>query len=701
MNKKITHLLKMFAFCSFSLFQFNSNAQAGSLDLTFDTDGKVSTPIGIDVDYGRSVALQSDGKIVVAGYSAITAGAYYKFTVARYNSNGSLDNTFDTDGKLSTAFGTMNDEAYSVAIQTDGKIVVAGASVNGAGNYDFALARYNSDGSLDNTFDSDGKVTTAIGTTNDYAYSLVIQPDGKIVVAGVSLNGGNDDFAVARYNTNGSLDVTFDADGKLTTPIGVGADVGQAVAIQIDGKILVAGYSRIGTNNDFALVRYNTNGSLDNSFDTDGKVTTAIGVSSDEAFSLAIQQDGKIVVAGSSYIGTFNDFAVARYNTNGSLDNTFDVDGMVTSAIGASYDNAYSVVLQLDGKILVAGQASADFAVARYNTNGSLDNTFDLDGKVLTPINASDDAGFAAVMQPDGKIIVAGFTQNGSNDDFAVVRYNNCVATTYTQSPIICTGQSVIVGTNTYTASGTYTNTLISVSSCDSIIITNLTVNPAPTITVNSGAICAGQSFTINPTGASTYTYSSGSNIVTTNTTVSVIGTNSLGCVSSNTAVSSVTVHALPIVSATTSNTLLCTGNTASITAIGAVTYIWNTSDVTSTIAVSPTITTNYSVTGTDANGCTNDAVITQSVSTCTGIYQNSKTNNSILIYPNPTSSDFFIDVNENTEVVITDVLGKDIYKHNLDAGINRISLSNYNSSVYFIKLKTESRTQIIKLIKQ
>ena len=173
------------------------------------------------------------------------------------------------------------------------------AQPNGS-NYDFALVRYNSDGSLDTTFSGDGKLTTAIGSGNDYGYSVTVQADGKILVAGASHNGSNDDFALVRYNTDGSLDTTFAGDGKLTTAIGSSDDYGRSVTLQADGKILVAGYSANGSNDDFALVRYNTDGTLDTTFSGDGKLTTAIGASHDEGYSVTVQADGKILVAGYS-----------------------------------------------------------------------------------------------------------------------------------------------------------------------------------------------------------------------------------------------------------------------------------------------------------------------------------------------------------------------------------------------------------------
>ena len=179
---------------------------------------------------------------------------------------------------------SSHDYGYSVAVQSDGKILVAGTSYTGS-KYNFALARYNTNGALDTTFDGDGKLTTSISTGTDRAYSVAVQADGKILVAGES----NFDFGLVRYNTNGSLDTTFDGDGKLTTPIGSGYDFGRSVAVQADGKILVAGYGSNGSNNDFALVRYNRNGSLDTTFDGDGKLTTAIGAGQDIGYSVKVQ----------------------------------------------------------------------------------------------------------------------------------------------------------------------------------------------------------------------------------------------------------------------------------------------------------------------------------------------------------------------------------------------------------------------------
>lgn len=392
-------------------------AQPGSLDLTFSSDGKLTTDFIGAADGGAAVAIQSDGKIIVAGNSS--SGSNADFALVRYNTDGSLDISFGTTGKITTAIGTGNDFGLSIAIQTDGKIVVAGFSDNGT-NADFALVRYNTNGSLDNLFDTDGKVTTAIGSADDRGYSVAIQSDGKIVVAGVSVNGGTEDFALVRYNTNGSLDTSFDSDGKITTDFSGGNDDGLSVAIQNDGKIVVGGYSSNSTDTDFALVRYTTNGSLDTSFDTDGKVSLDIN-SYDFGRSIALQSDGKILLTGWS--NSPYDYTMVRYNTTGVLDNTFGTGGIVNTDFASTNDSPYSIAIQSNGKIVVAGQSGTsptrDFALVRYNTDGSLDTSFDSDGKVTTDFGG-DDNGTSVAIQSDGKIVVLG----RSTDDFSVARYD-------------------------------------------------------------------------------------------------------------------------------------------------------------------------------------------------------------------------------------------------------------------------------------
>ena len=382
---------------------------------------------------------------MAAGYAS--NGVTDDFAVARYNTNGTLDTTFGTGGKVLTNIGpsaTTTERAYGIAVQTDGKIVVVGGGNSAS---DFAVVRYNTDGSLDTTFGTGGKVITNVGTTIDEAYSVAIQTDGKIVVAGYAqISASNYDFAVVRYNTNGTLDTTFDTDGKLTTPFGTGVDRANSVIIQPDGKIVAGGYTDNNgsiTNTDFALARYNTDGSLDTSFDADGKVTTGFGVTgtiNDQINSIALQTDGKIVAAGYATISSKTQFALARYNTDGSLDSTFDTDGKATTDINPTFNStAYAVLIQPNNKIVAAGYTSTsslttsnNFAVVRYNANGGLDNTpfaaqpnadiFGTGGIVTTDFGGGNDTAYAVAIQPDGKLIVGGqvFGGNGSP---AIVRY--------------------------------------------------------------------------------------------------------------------------------------------------------------------------------------------------------------------------------------------------------------------------------------
>ena len=292
---------------------------AGDLDTTFGGgDGKVITDlVTADNDAVRAVAIQADGKIVVAGYS--NGSGNDDFALARYTTSGVLDTTFGGgDGKLVTDIVTADqDFAYAVSIQADGKIVVAGTS-NGSGTNDFALARYTTAGALDATFGTGGKVTTDIVTADtDIVNAMAIDADGKIVVFGETNGAGAGyDFALVRYTTAGALDATFGTGGKVTTDIG--ADYGYAVAIQADGKIVVGGTSNGAGTNDFALARYTPAGVLDTTFSQDGKVLTDINTDNDDIRAIAIDADGKIVVAGTSDNGTNIDFTLARYIGAGS-----------------------------------------------------------------------------------------------------------------------------------------------------------------------------------------------------------------------------------------------------------------------------------------------------------------------------------------------------------------------------------------------
>jgi len=385
-------------------------AAPGDLDPSFGTAGTVITSFG-GTDVASAVAIQPDGKLVVAGRTNIAGNTV--FALARYNATGGLDPAFGTGGLVTTDFGST-DQAFAVALQGDGKIVTAGRRGS-----DVIVARYNADGTQDTLFgatNTPGRVVTNFGAT-EQALAVVLQPDGKIVVAGRTNKpapNGNFDFALARYEAAGTLDLTFGTLGLVTTDFGGSVDRAFAMALQPDGKLVVVGDS----DANFALARYNSDGSLDGGFGAGGKVVTSFG-GIDQASAVILQPDGKIVVAGQTDTGVSIDFALARYNSDGSLDGAFGSGGRVTTNFtGTSDDLGSAVALQSDGKIVVGGTSNDNFALARYTPAGVLDTTFGSAGTVTTNLGG-EDVLHAMTIQPDGAIVAVG----ESADRFALARY--------------------------------------------------------------------------------------------------------------------------------------------------------------------------------------------------------------------------------------------------------------------------------------
>jgi uncharacterized delta-60 repeat protein len=391
-------------FFDFAVLQLTA---AGALDSSFAEDGIQFTEFAGSPDDGYAAALQPDGKLVAAG-------RYYPgvpfFGLARFNPDGSLDTSFDGDGLVS---GYMEGGyARDVAIQPDGKIVAVG---NTSGS-DFITVRFNADGSLDTTFAGDGMAVTDIAGDNDYAEAVLLQADGKIVVAGT----GSADFALVRYLPDGSLDPGFDGDGKLSVEIGFTSYAFDA-ALQLDGKILIAGLA----DYSFGLARLNPDGSLDATFSGDGMVTTGFGGDTSIADAIAVQPDGKIVAAGYIAASPSEYIAMARYNPDGSLDTSFSGDGMLTLDFTGGADMGRDLAIQPNGKILLAGVtygASPDYALLRLNPDGSLDPSFSSGGLLGIDFTGGFDQGYALALMPDGRILVAGYASNGLDYDFAVVR---------------------------------------------------------------------------------------------------------------------------------------------------------------------------------------------------------------------------------------------------------------------------------------
>jgi uncharacterized delta-60 repeat protein len=335
---------------------------------------------------------------------------------------GELDTTFGSGGIVTTDFGSKSDWGESAVLQPDGKIVVGGYAFLDT-NSDFALARYLPDGSLDPSFGGDGTILTDFENKNDLGKAVALQPDGRILMAGYTYSM-ECQFALARYNSDGSLDNTFDSDGKVTSSFINGDDYATSIALQPDGKIILGG-TRQGNSTAFILVRYNNDGSLDKSFGVSGIVMTDVG-QAEGVNDVGIQpQDGKIIAAG-RVLKDDNLFylMLTRYNIDGSLDTTFGPGGKLFTNVGTSEFSA-DLALQPDGTILVAGSAEnigadRDFVLLRFNSDGFPDTTFDSDGMVVTDFGGEDD-GAAVAVQPDGRILMAGSAYQVSQ--FALARY--------------------------------------------------------------------------------------------------------------------------------------------------------------------------------------------------------------------------------------------------------------------------------------
>jgi uncharacterized delta-60 repeat protein len=391
-----------------------STSSPGDLDTSFGTNGIVTLGFNNGWDeYGYSVAIQADNKIILSGRIFDVGSG-----VARLNADGTLDPSFDGDGKATSTLGY----AQTGILQADGKILVAGSTnTNIIQDPGIIIVRYNRDGGLDSSFGNNGYITTNI--TGGYVYDIAVdESTGKIIVVGEYLiNGIDTGILIIRYHTDGSLDNSFGDNGIVYTNIGGEQDRGYAVTVnELDGKIIVAGHTDIEIYYP-ALIRYNNDGSLDSTFGDNGWaiITSDWGTWN----AVEIQPDNKIVVAG-----TDGDLSVARYNSDGSLDLGFGDKGITSTPLSIENDIGEDLKIQNDGKIIVAGRqfdsGSSRFALLRYETNGTLDETFNGDGIVTTDISPYRDEAFSLDIQPDGKIVVIGGAWLNDEFDIAVVRYH-------------------------------------------------------------------------------------------------------------------------------------------------------------------------------------------------------------------------------------------------------------------------------------
>lgn len=446
--KSAARLLGYSVIGALGILAVSAHAAPGSLDPAFGGSGAVLTDAaGGSWDYGTAVVIQADGKIVAASRAYPVHGVEAGANVLRYHPDGSLDTAFGNAGRVAFSYMQTAAMTVSLAIQPDGFILVGGSSyvtdtTNGSTSLAFTVVRLRPDGRLDDSFGNGGRVDTAIipGGTSELA-AIAVQPDGKIVAAGTADPWYSwQMFAAVRYRPDGTLDESFGQGGMATTKVGPLWERVYALALQPDGKILVGGesYTDIPSGMDFAMVRYQPNGTLDGSFGANGKVTTNFTggeylYNSNIIASLALLPDGRIVAAGTAYqdIGSY-DFALARYLPDGALDLGFGSGGKVVTDVGWYSDFASELVIQPDGKIIVAGTVYAnadDIGLVRYHPDGRLDRTFGVDGKVWTDLlGGSEDGAGAIALQADGRIVVVGhggFRSAQDPSDVAVLRYLN------------------------------------------------------------------------------------------------------------------------------------------------------------------------------------------------------------------------------------------------------------------------------------
>ncbi len=489
----------------------------GDIDVSFAGNGRklVSFNLGGTLDdHGEAITMDSSGRILFAGDVELANGNH-DFAVTRLNSNGTLDTTFGGTGKVTIPFDLTangNDRARGIAIDGTGRIVLAGFVQVSPGNYDFGVVRLNTDGSLDTTFSGDGKQTVAFNIVSggeDKASGVAVNSRNEIILGGYAemTSSGDFDFAAARLLPNGSLDPAFSGDGKQTIGFQRGGDNDdRAWALTLDGlKPVLAGYNNDGSGDyDFGAVRLTDAGIPDNTFDGDGKRITGFGLAgafNDKAQAVAVDSSGRILLAGFAQAGnTDYDMAIVRYNNDGSLDNTFNGNGRRHIAFNRGGDNIDIVTgIAFDGSKIVLGGYSQDnhnandfdFAAVRLNQNGNLDQTFAPNGSedgsfqgggaqfIGFGIGGSfSDRARGVLVDPQGRVVLGGEAQITDTDyDFGLIRLHG------REFPTVNLGDAVITEGNSGTKNLSFTVTLSAAS-----LLTTTIDYATSDLTANSGS---------------------------------------------------------------------------------------------------------------------------------------------------------------------------------------------------------------------
>ncbi len=419
---RINFILILFFICFLGFSQ-----KEGKLDKSFGNKGLVITDLNHDNDYCKSMVIQKDGKIILAGFT--DNGVNEDFAICRFNTNGLLDTLFGKNGKVITPIGPEYDIANSVKLQSNSKIIVAG-HIGNETDEDFALVRYNQDGSIDKSFGKEGIAITSIEKPSDIIVGIQILPDDKIIAAGKTFDGKQSNFAITKYLQNGQIDTQFGDSGIVITDIENSDATATSIVIQKDGKIIIGGDLKKGIYTDFVIVRYLPNGLLDTTFGKKGIVITSFSDKNDNLTSLLIQPDDKIIASGHVFNNDFSDLAFVRYLKDGTIDTTIGNKGIVIHSKKGSLEVLSASLLQDDGKLILIGNTTKDtitsIEILRYTIYGKLDKTFGKKGKIISKAlkNYRYNNAYAAAIQVDGKILISGNVRFGTFTDITLYRYS-------------------------------------------------------------------------------------------------------------------------------------------------------------------------------------------------------------------------------------------------------------------------------------
>jgi len=419
--------------------------QPGTLDASWATlsaqgAGKLLTSFGNSNDVAQAMVLQPDGKVVQIGHcNASTNGSVLSVCIARFLPNGTPDTSFNGSGQIKATYsGATEFGPVAAALRGDGKLVVAGRCVPGNASA-FCLLRFTSNGALDTSFGNSGFAHGgAFASGGQTAYSMTLQPDGKIIIVGSCQGASSYDFCIQRFLPDGGLDTSFNNSATSSSVVDMNGntDFANAVVVQSDGKIVVVGGCSNGAVYLYCAIRFLTGGGVDSGFGQSGKF---IAVASGGAQAVAMQPDGKLLLGGqcSHQVGQFTkgDFCVLRISGGGALDASFGSNGQALTTVGNYGNSINSIVVQTDGRIVLAGRCgtltgAADICVQRLLPEGTLDATFNSTGVAITPIGSG---GFyflyepraSVALQPDGRILVSSSCPGGNGDyDFCSVRYD-------------------------------------------------------------------------------------------------------------------------------------------------------------------------------------------------------------------------------------------------------------------------------------